>query len=766
MRTMFDTIAPRYDLVNRIMTFRMDVGWRRRTVQPPRPGAAARRCSTSPAAPATSAASWPRQGLRADRRRPVVRDAGRRPRTGAPLRAGRRAAPAGARRVGRRRDLRVRAAQPRRARRRSSPSWPASCDPAVASPCSRWPSRPTRSCGWGHGVYFGKVVPRIGGLLSDAAAYRYLPKSVAYLPEPRRAAGHAAPTPGSPTPAATCSRAASPSCSPATRATSRVAVSALDSTGAVARTRARSTDGSTSTRPSPAATACCSSQGASGFAGRGEALRIACRRRSRGGAGGRHDALGRHRRSTTRWACPERGPVAFGALPFDPRRARLADRARGRWSGGPRTARAGSRRSAPPDAPRRARRARPPPPTTPRPRSDPLHRHEPAVARRRGAPPSWPRRDELRAGAARKVVLAREVVVEADRPIRARPCWPAAAALPGLHAVRRSTASSAPAPSCSSPARATWCARTRWPAPRRAARDPTTDARLAADAARVGQGPGRAPRHHRHGPRHAAAVVLVPRRGGRAVDRGHGQRAAPGHARSRAGCRARRRRCSSWCRRCTRRPAVGGSPRAAALALIDRARGHRPRSLRRPGGLGRRRRQRRVGRRHPLRGARRRRRPACSPASASSPTPTPTPSWPRPGPSSRRCSAPSSAPDHATLRKREPACSVPVDSMRRSEGGGHGGVDLGVDGHVGGPVGAGRRARGRRRARPTRPRAGADLGLAVEAPTADAVGRGQRRQVDAVRRAEELLEAARRRARRPGAGTRRCRHRRCRRRRS
>ena len=36
----------------------------------------------------------------------------------------------------------------------------------------------------GHGVYFGKVVPRIGALLSDPAAYRYLPRSVAYLPEP------------------------------------------------------------------------------------------------------------------------------------------------------------------------------------------------------------------------------------------------------------------------------------------------------------------------------------------------------------------------------------------------------------------------------------------------------------------------------------------------------------------------------------------------------------------------------------------------------
>jgi demethylmenaquinone methyltransferase/2-methoxy-6-polyprenyl-1,4-benzoquinol methylase len=34
----------------------------------------------------------------------------------------------------------------------------------------------------GHAIYFGRVVPLIGGLLSDPAAYRYLPKSVAYLP--------------------------------------------------------------------------------------------------------------------------------------------------------------------------------------------------------------------------------------------------------------------------------------------------------------------------------------------------------------------------------------------------------------------------------------------------------------------------------------------------------------------------------------------------------------------------------------------------------
>ncbi len=37
---------------------------------------------------------------------------------------------------------------------------------------------------WGNNLYFGKIVPKIGALLSDGAAYRYLPKSVAYLPPP------------------------------------------------------------------------------------------------------------------------------------------------------------------------------------------------------------------------------------------------------------------------------------------------------------------------------------------------------------------------------------------------------------------------------------------------------------------------------------------------------------------------------------------------------------------------------------------------------
>ena len=36
----------------------------------------------------------------------------------------------------------------------------------------------------GHRLYFEKVVPVIGGLLSDRDAYAYLPRSMAYLPPP------------------------------------------------------------------------------------------------------------------------------------------------------------------------------------------------------------------------------------------------------------------------------------------------------------------------------------------------------------------------------------------------------------------------------------------------------------------------------------------------------------------------------------------------------------------------------------------------------
>jgi demethylmenaquinone methyltransferase/2-methoxy-6-polyprenyl-1,4-benzoquinol methylase len=36
----------------------------------------------------------------------------------------------------------------------------------------------------GHREYFRRIVPAIGGLLSDREAYSYLPRSTAYLPPP------------------------------------------------------------------------------------------------------------------------------------------------------------------------------------------------------------------------------------------------------------------------------------------------------------------------------------------------------------------------------------------------------------------------------------------------------------------------------------------------------------------------------------------------------------------------------------------------------
>jgi len=35
---------------------------------------------------------------------------------------------------------------------------------------------------WGHSLYFNRLVPLLGALLSDAWAYTYLPRSVSYLP--------------------------------------------------------------------------------------------------------------------------------------------------------------------------------------------------------------------------------------------------------------------------------------------------------------------------------------------------------------------------------------------------------------------------------------------------------------------------------------------------------------------------------------------------------------------------------------------------------
>jgi demethylmenaquinone methyltransferase/2-methoxy-6-polyprenyl-1,4-benzoquinol methylase len=181
VRSMFDAVAPRYDLVNRIMTFRMDVGWRKRTV---------RRLRLGPGSIVLDLACGTGDFCReldAHDLVPIGADL-----SFGMLRAGHSGAPLVQADV-----LRL-------------PVPDASVDgitcgfalrnlveldgffaelARVVRPGGRVAllevaEPPNALMRWGHGIYFGKVVPRIGGLLSDATAYRYLPRSVAYLPEP------------------------------------------------------------------------------------------------------------------------------------------------------------------------------------------------------------------------------------------------------------------------------------------------------------------------------------------------------------------------------------------------------------------------------------------------------------------------------------------------------------------------------------------------------------------------------------------------------
>jgi demethylmenaquinone methyltransferase/2-methoxy-6-polyprenyl-1,4-benzoquinol methylase len=181
VQEMFDAISGRYDLVNRIMTFRLDVRWRRRAV---------RTLALEPSSLVADLASGTGD-LSID-----LRNAGYRPLSidlsAGMLRADRSGAPL------------VQADITR------LPLPDASIDGVtcgfalrnlvdlgafftelgrVVRPGGRValldvgvPPNPVIR--WGNGIYFGKVVPKIGAALSDAAAYRYLPKSVAYLPEP------------------------------------------------------------------------------------------------------------------------------------------------------------------------------------------------------------------------------------------------------------------------------------------------------------------------------------------------------------------------------------------------------------------------------------------------------------------------------------------------------------------------------------------------------------------------------------------------------
>jgi demethylmenaquinone methyltransferase/2-methoxy-6-polyprenyl-1,4-benzoquinol methylase len=181
VRGMFDAIAPRYDLVNRIMTFRMDVRWRRRTVRVlGLPGGAIvvdLACGTGDLCRELAT-----QGFR-----PIGVDLSfgmlAAAHTTAPLVHGdalRLPLP----------DASIDGITCGFALRNFASLPPFFAELArVVRPGGRISllevaEPPNRLLRFGHGIYFGKVVPLVGGLLSDPAAYRYLPRSVAYLPEP------------------------------------------------------------------------------------------------------------------------------------------------------------------------------------------------------------------------------------------------------------------------------------------------------------------------------------------------------------------------------------------------------------------------------------------------------------------------------------------------------------------------------------------------------------------------------------------------------
>lgn len=176
---MFDTIAPRYDLVNRIMTFGLDRGWRHRTVA----GLTLDRhavvldvaCGTGDLCRDLTVAGYRPVGV--DLSAGMLRHA----RTDAPLvHADALVLPFP--------DRCLDGAVSGFALRNFVALPPLFAElHRVLRPGGRvalldvaTPSHPVVRAG--HAVYFGRVAPLVGAALSDASAYRYLPRSVAYLP--------------------------------------------------------------------------------------------------------------------------------------------------------------------------------------------------------------------------------------------------------------------------------------------------------------------------------------------------------------------------------------------------------------------------------------------------------------------------------------------------------------------------------------------------------------------------------------------------------
>jgi demethylmenaquinone methyltransferase/2-methoxy-6-polyprenyl-1,4-benzoquinol methylase len=180
---MFDRISTRYDLVNRIMTFGMDIGWRRRAVRELRlPGGALvadLACGTGDLCDELLTGGYRAVGF--DFSHGMLRNAG----TSAPL------VEADALRLPLA-DGGVDGATCGFALRNVTEVTALFAETArVLRPGGRATFLETsepdgRLLRAGHAVYFKRIVPLIGGALSDRDAYRYLPRSMAYLPEPAR----------------------------------------------------------------------------------------------------------------------------------------------------------------------------------------------------------------------------------------------------------------------------------------------------------------------------------------------------------------------------------------------------------------------------------------------------------------------------------------------------------------------------------------------------------------------------------------------------